>query len=1490
MKKTNLEFRLGLDVGSTTVKAVVLHPGTSDIVYRRYTRHNARQTETAHAVLSEIFALFPGAAFKTAVCGSGGRTIASLIHAFYIQEVVANSVAVKAFYPRTRVAVELGGQDAKIVFFYYDEATKRLVASDMRMNGSCAGGTGAFIDEVASLLKIPVEEFEAAAARGTRVYDISGRCGVFAKTDIQPLLNQGVSREDIALSSFHAIAKQTIGGLAQGLELRPPIVFEGGPLTFNPTLIRVFAERLGLRPEDIVRPENPEILVAHGTALSVDAMFGDYPSEFDPAQALSALATYREHLSVEIPDAKKTFFFSAAEREAFQERHRPAPRPVPVPGKPLRAYLGIDAGSTTTKFVLLDENENVVDTFYTGNDGEPLRVIRRALLDLRDTYRRLDIDLDIIAAGTTGYGEVLFAKALGADHHTVETVSHAAAALKYVPGASFILDIGGQDMKAITIANDVVTGITLNEACSAGCGSFLENFAKSLGIPVADIAEAAFGARNPAELGSRCTVFMNSCIITEQKNGKQQDDIMAGLCRSIVENVFTKVVRISNFSALGDTIVVQGGTFKNDAVLRALEQYTGKSVIRAPYPGEMGAIGIALLTKRRVEEETARTGGSFASRFIGLDAMEGFDYVQESKSVCTFCTNNCSRTLIRFSTGDTYVTGNRCERGEIVGDAGDEKVREEIRRISAKLASVPDLMKFRDGLLFRDHPVARVSPEKAMTIGIPRALEFWNSMPFWTAFWHALGFRTEISVRSSRTLFERGLPFVSSDTVCFPAKLVHGHVRDLVDRKVDRIFMPMIIRMPSENTETTSDHVCAVVKGYPLVVKHSDDPERRWNTPFDTPIFHWFDITARDRQIADYIGGTFGIPGAIVRQAIGEADKALASFHEELRREGAKVIADAEKSGGFAVVLAGRPYHGDRLVNHDLSGHFTRLGIPVLTVDSLPGVHEVDLSKTRIEITNNFHARMLSGAIYAARSPALEFVQIVSFGCGHDAILSDEVIRLMRDIAGKDPLVLKLDEGDAAGPLALRVKSFVETIRTRRGKGGSGSIRDLDEPYPVKFTRKDWKRKTLLVPNVSVAFCKIATAAIRRQGFRVEPLPLGGRDAIKLGKKYVHNDICFPAQMNIGEALAVLESGQYDPDEVVLALAKYQCDCRLAHYASLARKALDEAGFSRVPIATTDTLDTKNMYPGFTLGIGFQLRMLWGIVMIDILEDLLRKIRPYEKIPGETDKAFTAAVDRVAAGLQSGVGRAVREFEKGLDGLCRVEYDRAARRPRVFIIGEYLLNYHPGSNFYVEDYLEKHNMEVVMPRMIDVFRRDYLRKISEMQDFHVKYPFAEKISTYVGEEIFDYAITKLEKIAARHPLYEPSTRLPAIADATDHVMHRTFTSGEGWLIPGEILHHAGHGVHSFVILQPFGCLPNHICGRGVVKRLKEEHPNIQILPLDYDPDTSFANIENRLQMLIMNARELDRLGTRKADAPETASLPDETTARKDEAPPVTVGL
>ncbi|MDR2490653.1 MAG: acyl-CoA dehydratase activase, partial [Spirochaetaceae bacterium] len=977
-------LHLGIDVGSTTVKAVIMRPDTREALYSKYERHNAGQSETVYRFLKEIFARFPNSSFKLAVCGSGGRVIAEMIGAPYIQEVVANSIAVRRFYPQARVAIELGGQDAKIVFFHRDSLSGELSAGDMRMNGSCAGGTGAFIDEVAALLRVTPESFDALAARGTQVYDISGRCGVFAKTDIQPLLNQGGLKEDIALSTFHAIAKQTIGGLAQGLEIKAPVIFEGGPLTFNPTLVRVFAERLNISGDEIIRPENSETLIAYGAALSVDEMFADFKQTFSPEPALTSLLMFREIVTSNRDKINKTFFATTQERQEFIDRHKSiaSQHKEPKAGDVVRAYLGIDAGSTTSKFVLIDEGENVIDSFYAPNRGEPLNVVRDALIAMNKKYKDLGVTLEIVACGTTGYGELLFDKAFGADYHTVETVAHAAAAQKYVPGVSFILDIGGQDMKAIYINNGIVTNITLNEACSSGCGSFLENFAQNLRIPVDKIAASAFNAMNPAELGSRCTVFMNSTIITEQKNGKQADDIMAGLCRSIIENVFTKVVRISDPSELGKKIVVQGGTFKNDAVLRALEQYLGKTVVRAPFPGEMGAIGIALLTKREIQEHgyTSPHGTAGKTRFLGLDAMDNFSYTQEANLICNFCTNNCNRTLVRFSGGLTWVTGNRCERGEIVGDADNPIVREKIKQINAQLDAVPDMVKAREELLFRDYPFTPVLPERELTIGIPRALDFWRTMPFWNVFFRALGFKIQVSRPSSKKLYERGLPFVASDTVCFPAKLVHGHIQDLVEHGVDRIFMPQLNRLPPENPEKFSTFTCPVLKSYPLVVKYSDAPEQRSATPYDSPVFHWFSNRDRDYQLSRYMRDTFNISEAASRAAIAQGDAALARFNAELQEMAKTIISVCEANNTFAVVLSGRHYQFDTLINHNLSRYFTGIGIPVITVDALPGLAEVSLRKSRLDINNSNHAMLLSGAIIAAETKALEYVEIYSFG------------------------------------------------------------------------------------------------------------------------------------------------------------------------------------------------------------------------------------------------------------------------------------------------------------------------------------------------------------------------------------------------------------------------------------------------------------------------------------------------------------------------------
>lgn len=1421
----------GIDVGSTTVKLVIYDMEKDAILHARYRRHFARQIDTVRELLVEAAKLFPEEEMRGAVCGSGGKPVAEQLQLPYVQEVVANAAAVCKLYPETKTAIELGGQDAKIIFFTKDPDTGIPSANDMRMNGSCAGGTGAFIDEIATLLNIKTEEFNELASRGTTVYDISGRCGVFAKTDIQPLLIQGAKREDIALSVFHAMAKQTIGGLSQGLAINPPVIFEGGPLCFNSTLIDVFAKRLSLKKDDILIPEHPETIVALGAAISTDSLF----KNATPAQNISSLLNRLENVSSTSEKNSNTapFFTSDTEKEMFIKRHTNEQRKSEDVSnkKDIYTYIGIDSGSTTSKIVFLDENEQIIDTFYAPNKGEPIAVVRQGLLKILRKYEALGIKLHILGVGSTGYGEEMIAKAFGADYHTVETVAHARGCLQYVPDASFILDIGGQDMKAIWIHDGIITNILLNEACSSGCGSFLENFASSLGIRVEDIATKAFSSKHPAALGSRCTVFMNSTIINEQREGRSPEDLMAGLCRSIIENVFTKVVRLNNTQSLGDNIVVQGGTFKNLAVVKAMEDYVGKPVHLAPFPGEMGAIGAALLAKEHVLNHE--------SSFIGMEALNDFSYEVKSGVSCQGCGNHCKLTIMDFGSRGAYVTGNRCEKGQVYGGVKRSEIQNE---------KALDLFAEREKRLFKEYPCNLVRDLQNETIGLPRVLEFWDSMPFWSTFFRSLGYHVCFSHRSTKEKYEQGLSYVASDTICFPAKLVHGHILDLAEQKADIIFFPYIMHMPPEGKDKMSPYVCSVVQGYPMVIKNNQNPEAVYGIRFDTPVFHWFKEKERKKQIIEYAMTSLGASVVEAKKAFHFAEQALLHFRDGLRQDGEELLKKTKEQGKFAIVLAGRPYHSDPIVNHNISRIFSSMGIPVLPLDALPGLNDVELSNTTVEITNNFHTRMLSGAMIAAEREELQYVQLVSFGCGHDAILSDEIARILKERSGKYPLTLKIDESDATGALNIRIHSFVESVMMNRNKKQMKQTVLLPEPSPYKFYKNEKKKRTLLIPNISPESSTILSGILEKEGFIFKAVPIGHTAEIHLGKKYVHNDICFPAQMVIGELIEAIQKGGYKQDEVAVAMVKFQCDCRMSHYAALLRKALDNAGYNEVPVVTTDVLDTKNMHPGVhLLGVTTAVETIWCFMMIDILKELVRKIRPYECTKGETDKIYNQCVEDIAKSIKKNIKQARHAFERSIERLKNISYDRSNLKPTVFVTGELLVTYHPGSNFEIERYLEENGMETIFPRLTDQLRKDFFASGEEIKHYNASippYPF-------LASGLFNTVQKKLEKIAQRHPLYSMGMYPEQLYNGVKDIIPSTLSCGEGWLMAAEIDHYAKRGTSSFVILQPFGCLPNHICGRGVIKSLKERYPGIQILPLDLDPDTSFANVENRLQMLLM---------------------------------------
>ena len=1489
-KNDRENLRIGVDIGSTTVKLVVYDSVANEVLYRKYQRHNARQVSTLCDMLEEASREYPDEKFRFAVCGSGGKPVADALGVRFVQEVVANAAAIQKFYPNARTAIELGGQDAKVIFFRYDEARKELSASDMRMNGSCAGGTGAFLDEMAALFQIKPNELEEFAEKGQHVYEISGRCGVFAKTDIQPLLIQGADKNDIALSIFHAVAKQTIGGLSQGLELRAPIIFEGGPLTFNKTLVRVFAERLNLAPDEIIIPKNPETIVALGASIAADKLFKDQGASMTILEARERLI--HSPKSTANPADAHPFFHSPEEQEAFIQRHvaelgkttdliaKVAKQADNNAGNQAESnignkttnnvanqadnnieskdanqatnnvanvYIGIDSGSTTSKGVVIDEEENLTDTFYFNNNGEPLEAVKKGLCDIAAKYEEAGITLNVLGVGTTGYGEMMLASAVRADYHTVETVAHAAGCKKYIPDASFILDIGGQDMKAIWMKDGVITDISLNEACSSGCGSFLENFGKSLNIPVEDIEKAAFSSKAPASLGSRCTVFMNSTIINEQRNGKETNDIMAGLCRSIIENVFTKVVRIANTEELGDRIVVQGGTFRNFAVLKALEEYLGKEVVLAPFAGEMGALGAALSCKHQMEK--AGYSSSSRSSFIGFDAIRNFTYRRESGVPCTHCQNHCSRTILYFGTGDTFVTGNRCEKGAILSD--NEEAKKQIAERTSAINEVPDLMRDRERWLFEEYPYKLVAKEKDEAVGIPRTLEFWDSAPFWNVFFHALGFRVQYSSPTNQKQYEAGLRYVASDTICFPAKVVHGHIHNLLNKGIRHIFMPYIMHMPPENKKEKSSYVCPVIMGYPMVVNNFQMSGKEDDIHFDTPIFHWFSEKDRKNQIVRYATKELHVSKKEASEAFNQAKEALTAFRKRLTDAARAIIDDANKKGTYAVVLAGRPYHSDAFINHKLSRMFTKQGIPVLTVDSLPGIHQANLHRSRAEITNDFHARMLGGAMVVASEPSLEFVQIVSFGCGHDAILSDEITRIVKEGANKSALILKVDESEASGSLGIRVQSFIETVNLRRERTNArDAIHPLPDPYAAKFREADRKDRVLLVPNISAPVMKMLEGLLLKEGYTPRLLPVGEKEEILLGKRYTHNDICFPCQMIIGEIIKELQNGNYeDHSQVAVGMAKLNCDCRLANYTTILRSALDKAGFADVPIITTDPSDTKEIHPGISiLGARTVVEAAWVYLMLDMLQNILRRIRPYERNKGESDRVFNECIANISNASINGLPSAIDEFEHSIDRMKEIDYDDSVRKPRALVTGELLVNFHPGTNFHIEEYLENHGYETIFPRITNQFRKDFLANMCEIKEYKarlVPYSFALNGA-------FNFIEKRLEKIALRHPLYEKSVNPKDLYEEVRDIIPMTLTCGEGWLMAAEIVHYAKLGAKSFIILQPFGCLPNHVCGRGITKKIKDLYSDISILPLDLDPDTSYANIENRLQMLMMN--------------------------------------
>ena len=972
-----LYYKIGIDAGSTTLKCIVLNE-EDKILYSNYERHYSKVREKLIEELENIKGIIENKKFKIAITGSAGYGISKEYNLPFVQEVFATTLAIKRYYDDVDVAIELGGEDAKIIFL--------TGGFEERMNSSCAGGTGAFIDQMAHLMGLTVDEMDNLSLKHENIYEIASRCGVFAKTDIQPLLNQGARKEDISASVFQSVVNQTIGGLAQGRSIEGKIMFLGGPLYFCKGLRERFIKTLKLKDNDVVSPENAQVFVAIGSAIYSKENNKKYEYE-------ELLNTIKEnHNEISTMNVIDPLFNSEEEYNEFKERHKKAKVKVSdINNYAGEAYVGIDAGSTTTKVVLIDKEDNILYEYYGSNKGNPIEVVKK---ELKHIYNICGEKIKIMGSAVTGYGEELIKKAFSIDFGIVETVAHYIAASHFNPKVDFILDIGGQDIKCFKIKDGIVANIMLNEACSSGCGSFIESFANQMGYDVETFSKLGLFAKHGADLGSRCTVFMNSSVKQAQKEGATVEDLSAGLSVSVVKNALYKVIRAKSLDELGKNIIVQGGTMYNDAILRAFEKELGMNVIRPSISGLMGAYGCALYAKRKNLKE---------SKIISKEDLESFTH-KSKIAKCGLCTNRCNLTINIFNDGEKYISGNRCEK-----PTGNKKSK-----------SIPNMYQYKYKKL-REYE--SLDEGKRGTIGLPMVLNMYENIPLWATFFKELGFKVVLSDESNKKMYLRGQHTIPSDTVCYPAKLAHGHIENLISKNIEHIFYPC---MSYNFDEGISDNCfnCPVVAYYPELLK--TNVKELDSNNFMMEYLSLNNKKLLSKQLYEILNKTFGdIKQKEVKNALEKAYIEYEKYTKHIKEKGEEFIEYAKNNNKKVIVVAGRPYHIDPEINHGIDKVLSSLGIVVLTEDSIEVSHE----KPKVNILNQwtYQARLYNAAYYVAKNKDMELIQLVSFGCGTDAITSDEV----KDILERNNKIytqLKIDETNNLGAAKIRIRSLLEAI------------------------------------------------------------------------------------------------------------------------------------------------------------------------------------------------------------------------------------------------------------------------------------------------------------------------------------------------------------------------------------------------------------------------------------------------------------------------------
>ena len=1408
-------LHVGLDVGSTTVKIVVMNDKL-ETIYNDYQRHFSDTKNTVCNVLESLCSMYPESTFTIALTGSGAMSAAKFLDLPFIQEVVSCKRAVEKYIPQTDVVIELGGEDAKII--YFDKSIEQ------RMNGTCAGGTGAFIDQMASLLHTDPTGLNELAKNHQMIYPIASRCGVFAKTDIQPLLNEGAAKEDIAASIFQAVVNQTISGLACGRPIRGKVAFLGGPLNYLPELRNRFIETLHLEGDSIIIPEEAHLLVAKGAAL--DSL------EAHPI-TVEKLKSKIEVLRVSHDDTSNPLaplFSIDADYQEFKERHaKDTVEKADLKTYEGDAFVGIDAGSTTTKLVLIDNEGRLLYSLYGSNEGNPLQSVIKMLKQL---YSELPKAVTLRFSGVTGYGEKLIQTALNVDLNEIETIAHYTAAKKFMPNVTSIVDIGGQDMKYIKMKNGAIDNIMLNEACSSGCGSFIETFAKSLNLSIEEFVQAAIESRKPVDLGSRCTVFMNSKIKQAQKEGYSVGDISAGLSYSVIKNAIQKVMKIRDMKKLGAHIVVQGGTFYNDAVLRAFELIVGRNVVRPDIAGLMGAYGVALLAKEQYESNLDMEYVSTITKNEDLDKLK----IDISHVRCNGCENHCLLTINKFSNGARYISGNRCEKG-----AGIVQGKTEL----------PNLVKYKYERLFNYKPLDEKDAPRG-TIGIPRVLNMYEDYPFWFTFLTNLGFRVIISEKSNRKTYEKGMESMPSESVCFPAKLSHGHIIGLIKQGIKTIFYPCMPYSRKEYDKADNHYNCPIVISYSEVLKNNIEELKEKDIKFLNPFlpFEAKNLAKTIMELPEF--AEYNFTKKELLEAAKKAEEEYQNFKEDIRKKGQETVEYIEKNNLKGIVLAGRPYHVDPEVNHGIDTLITSLGLCVLTEDSIS--NQAEPKPLRVVNQWVFHARLYAAAVFVGKHDNLELVQLNSFGCGVDAVTTDQVEEILTSY-GKMYTLIKIDEINNLGAVRIRIRSLLASMKKRLAnkelEKGTG-----DYEIHKKIFTKEMKDEgyTILIPQMAPIHFELLETAVRSCGYNVELLRNCTEHTVETGLKYVNNDACYPSILTTGQMIEALESGKYDINKTALIMSQTGGGCRATNYIGFIRKALKDAGFENVPVISFNVVGMEKM-PGFKITLPLIEKLLKMVVYADLLQKMLTKNRAYEINKGETKKLFDEWMEKCKKLLEKS---SMKEFKQSIYDIVndfeKIELDTSVEKPRVGIVGEVLIKYHPYGNNFVADKLEEEGAEVVLPDFMGFIKFIATHKIT----------FNQLIKTdKIKSKIFKTAIKlidlleKDERIALANSKkgYLQPCDIWELEDKVKNILSIGNQTGEGWFLTAEMIEYIESGIPNIVCVQPFACLPNHVVGKGVIKTIRNEFPDANISPIDYDPGASEANQTNRIKLLMTVAKD-----------------------------------